>query len=285
MKMRKKVMTMSGKPESKIGKTLMQVIGASVTGASHKLSGKPCQDSIKVNRTYKDSIALLAAADGHGSDKSPFSADGSKIAVDVFHTIMTRYYKKEREDLDRFSTFLHREGDTVVAKEIVREWRLRVKKLHKDRNSGNGEGDNVYLLYGSTLLGLLITPTFYFAFCLGDGDILLLTADSAQHIVENTQQLGVQTYSLCQESAWRKAVTAVRRRPDEAHAFMLATDGFSNSYPDEQLFLSACGEYYTAVNRCGANSVWGSLNNWLSETSEKGSGDDISVLIACDNDL
>jgi serine/threonine protein phosphatase PrpC len=267
----------------------MRVISACVKGASHKRSGKPCQDSIKVNRTSKQAVTLIAAADGHGSAHSPYSEEGSKIAADTFQTVMSRYFRKHKNALDKLNTFLHREGDTTVAKEIEKEWKKRVRKKHRFSRRPESEisSPDFYRRYGSTLLGLLITSSFYFAFQLGDGDILLLTADSAEHIIKGTVQLGVDTYSLCQDEAWRRVVTTVGRRSDtaEPHAFMLATDGFSNSYPDEELFLRACREYYSAIEEHGANTVWGSLSDWLSETSEKGSGDDISVLIACNNDL
>ncbi|MCL1904310.1 MAG: protein phosphatase 2C domain-containing protein [Oscillospiraceae bacterium] len=269
----------------------MRVIGVCVTGASHKLAGKPCQDNIKVNRVFKKDMTLLAVADGHGSDKSPFSEEGSKIAVDVFHTIISAAFKKHKNDINKLGTFLHREGDTTIAKEIEKEWKSRVRKSHRVNNRSNDDDIksdfNLWRQYGSTLLGLLITSSFYFAFQLGDGDILLLTENRAEHIISGDKQLGVDTHSLCHDESWRKAITQVRHRHDDVtpHAFMLTTDGFSNSYPDEEMFLKTCCEYYTAINLHGTNTVWGRLQRWLEETSEKGSGDDISVLIACDKKL
>ncbi|MCL1789222.1 MAG: protein phosphatase 2C domain-containing protein [Oscillospiraceae bacterium] len=268
----------------------MRVIGVCVTGASHKHSGKPCQDNIKVNRVFRKEMTLLAVADGHGSDKSPFSEEGSKIAVDVFHTIMSKAFKKHRNDVDKFSTFLRHEGDTTIAKGIEKEWKNRVIKSHRNKGRGHEIGNSdsgLYRQYGSTLLGLLVTSSFYFAFQLGDGDILILTENQAERIIEGDKQLGVDTHSLCQDESWRKVFTRVHHRfgGSTPHAFMLTTDGFSNSYPDEEKFLQTCHGYYTAICRYGTNTVWGSLQKWLNETSEKGSGDDISVLIACDKEL
>jgi serine/threonine protein phosphatase PrpC len=92
--------------------------------------------------------------------------------------------------------------------------------------------------------------------------------------------LGTETHSLSRPDAWKRAIVAVGRLPDAdtPHAFMLATDGFSNSYSTEAAFLQTCVEYYAAIREHGADAVSGNLNAWLNETSENGSGDDITVV-------
>ena len=62
--------------------------------------------------------------------------------------------------------------------------------------------------------------------------------------------------------------------------FMLSTDGFSNSYKNEDEFKKTCKEYFEMVNQYGADTVDANLNSWLTETSEQGCGDDITVLMA-----
>ena len=61
---------------------------------------------------------------------------------------------------------------------------------------------------------------------------------------------------------------------------MLSTDGFSNSYKNEQEFVKICTEYYEMIKEHGADVIDANLKSWLSETSEMGCGDDITVLIA-----
>ena len=57
--------------------------GESVKGASHERSGMPLQDSCLIQE-ISDNIAILAVADGHGSEKCPRSKSGSQIAVNTF---------------------------------------------------------------------------------------------------------------------------------------------------------------------------------------------------------
>ena len=59
------------------------VFGKSVRGAAHIRSGTECQDSFRIT-LRGDGMAVLAASDGHGSKKSPYSRLGSRIAAGVF---------------------------------------------------------------------------------------------------------------------------------------------------------------------------------------------------------
>jgi serine/threonine protein phosphatase PrpC len=63
-------------------------------------------------------------------------------------------------------------------------------------------------------------------------------------------------------------------------AFLLATDGFANSYPSDAEFLRTCAWYYAAIREHGAKTVARNLKRWLRETGESGSGDDITALFA-----
>lgn len=62
--------------------------------------------------------------------------------------------------------------------------------------------------------------------------------------------------------------------------FLMSSDGFANSYKNETEFARTCLEYYEAVNQYGVKAIKENLKAWLSETSELGCGDDITVLMA-----
>ena len=248
------------------------VFGKSVQGASHIRSGTECQDSCK-KVILDDGTIILAVADGHGSKSCPYSKTGSRIAVNVFCDTLKSLYEGYAENLDQLPTYLNREGDTQVSKAIDAEWKRRVVERHKKNKRGidrldNGE-DNlpaVYKQYGSTLLGLLITKGFVFGFQLGDGDIL-----------------GVETHSLSRDNSWEKAITTVRRinASDNPPAmFSLSTDGYANSYKTEAEFHATIKDYLGMLKEHGSKAICDNLPGWLSETSEMGCGDDITMLIA-----
>lgn len=266
--------------------------GECVKGATHKRSGAPLQDSKKIVEV-SDSITILAVADGHGSSKCPRSDRGSMIAVNAFCNVMNNYlisYGQNDNGIMNLVTFLNREGDVRFAQDVCEEWQARVKQSfykNKDdkfiKEDGTFDWKNIYSLYGTTLLGMLITDTFVFSFQIGDGDITIVTSDSISPVVEAEKFLGTETHSLSKENAWMKAATSIRRKDIEdnvPYLYMLSTDGFANSFVNEREFQKACRDYYNMIGQHGFNAVKENLSQWLKETSELGCGDDVTVVLA-----
>ena len=265
-----------------------QIYGVSVQGASHVRNQIPCQDNFK-QLQVSDHAVILAVADGHGSASCPYSKTGSKIAVNVFCAIMEDLLNGFVDNEEQLLTYLNREGELTIAQDIDAEWKRRVWKAHIDNKrekplDDNGEIDKaaVYKQYGTTLLGLFITERYIFAFQLGDGDMVYVDASGVQPIIEGDKILGTETHSLCKLDAWKKAISMIRMREEtEApHLFMISTDGFSNSYRTQEEYFVSCKDYYALILEHGFEAVAGQIKDWLKETSELGSGDDITLALA-----
>ena len=144
-----------------------------VKGATHVRNQMPCQDNKRIVE-ISDKIAIVAVADGHGSSKCPRSDRGSMIAVNSFYEVMKNYLKVYGEDetgLSNLITFLNREGDMRFAQDVCEEWQARVKQsFYKNKvdgmtdEDGNIKWPSVFSLYGTTLLGMLVTDSFVFSF-------------------------------------------------------------------------------------------------------------------------
>lgn len=263
------------------------IFGESVQGASHIRINKECQDSCKKIDFIED-VAIIAVADGHGSDSCPFSKTGSEIAVNVFCKVMTDFCSHFEDNMDALMTYLNREGDTKVAQVIDAEWKKRVYKQHINNKreiliDANGEKDkaSVYKQYGSTLLGIMITNTYVFAFQLGDGDIMYIDGDGVKLVIEGDKILGTETHSLSKKDSWKKAITVVSKRDAEMnlpHLYMLSSDGMANSFTSQEEFYKTCNEYFGLIGEHGCKTVAGNLKDWLNETSTMGCGDDITVM-------
>ena len=223
-----------------------------VKGATHVRNQMPCQDNKKIIK-ISDEITIIALADGHGSSKCPRSDRGSMIAVNSFYHIMKKYleiYGEDEEDITHLMTFLNREGDVRFAQDVCEEWQARVKQsFYKNKVEGmtNEDGSikwpSVFSLYGTTLLGMLITDSFVFSFQIGDGDISAVTKDAVEPLVEPEKFLGTETHSLSKPDAWRKAVTSVHRleaESRESYMYILSTDGFANSYTSDKEYQKTC---------------------------------------------
>lgn len=265
------------------------VFGRSIQGESHIRSGLKCQDSNK-KVLLEDGTIILAVADGHGSKDCPYSSTGSRTAVNVFCHIMENLYVSYKDMPDQLASYLNREGDTQVSKSIDTEWKKRIVERHREnkrpiRKTPDGEDDlaSIYKQYGTTLLGLLITRNYVFAYQLGDGDICYVNSDGLELVVEPEKILGVETHSLSRENSWQKAITAVRRitvRDNLPAMFSLSSDGYANSYKSEAEFHATIKDYLTMLGEHGSKAISDNLPGWLAETSEMGCGDDITMLIA-----
>lgn len=272
------------------------IYGESVKGATHERTAMPLQDSKKIVE-ISDNITILSVADGHGSSKCPLSEYGSKIAVNVFCDVMKKYienYSESKKALAGLVSYLNREGDTRFAQEICEEWQARVRRSfdkRKDKKANYGhlmDGDKVvswekvYSLYGTTLLGMLITDTFIFSFQIGDGDINIVTADNIEPLVDPEKFLGTETHSLSKVDAWKKSVSSIKMKNAKAdlpYLYMLSTDGFSNSYKSDEDFKKTCRDYFAMIGQHGFDAIQENLGRWLKETSELGCGDDITLVM------
>ncbi len=268
---------------------IRRVFGASVQGASHIRSGRECQDSFKKLIKDEDTV-ILAVADGHGSDACPYSKTGSYVAVNVFCKILGDYLDTYAAQPEMLFTFLKRESDIKIAREIDTQWKHRILKLHTRckrevplDGSGNKDKEAIYRMYGSTLLGLVLTREFLFAFQLGDGDIIKVSEEGVCNIIEADKILGTETHSLSKNESWNKAITFIRKQEENKQLpvmYMLSTDGLANSYKDDHEFRKTCRDYYELLKEHGVKAVSDQLKIWLQETSELGSGDDITALFA-----
>lgn len=272
------------------------IYGECVKGATHERNGSPLQDSKRIEEVAEN-ITIISVADGHGSSKCPLSEFGSKMAVNVFCDVMKRYiesYGKSKKEMTGLISYLNREGDTRFAQEICEEWQSRVrrsferkdnKEIYSDLLDGDKVTDweKVYSLYGTTLLGLLITDTFIFSFQIGDGDINVVTSEEISPLVEPEKFLGTETHSLSKVDAWKKSVSSLKMKnikSDLPYLYMLSTDGFANSYKNDEEFKKTCKEYYDMIRHHGFDAVKENLGSWLKETSELGCGDDITLVLA-----
>lgn len=276
---------------------MQRIIGESIQGYTHIQRNLECQDR-KLSRELEDGSLVLSVADGHGSRSCPYSGTGAELAVNTFCKLIDELHFGfqnagdlfDFQNAEDFSGFLNHQGSLKFAQTVERAWKEAVQTLHREKGlpmpmtqTGEEDLNALYRLYGTTLLGLLIAPTFVFAFQIGDGDITYADDGGVQPVVVADKLLGVESHSLCSREAWKKAVSTVHFQPWEQHlpcAFLLSTDGLSNSYADDEAFGQTCAQYFEALKTYGPDTVEENLPEWLSETSRLGCGDDTTLLMA-----
>ena len=115
---------------------------------------------------------------------------------------------------------------------------------------------------------------------LGDGDFLCLEEDGAVRAALEPDQrhLGNATTSLCLPDAL-EAFRYRRWQGDLPRMVLGSTDGYGNSFRSETGFKKALQDYALLLETHGWQSVSDRLPQWLTETSQQGSGDDISLAL------
>ena len=262
------------------------ILGRSVQGFSHIRNKKPCQDWYEALRINNPGAAydIIAVADGHGSLSCPYSGDGSRLAARTFCKLMREYCGAyDEEGLRRFIN----EKKLELSKKIVETWEEDVIKFHtregREPSTGLDERQNILKQYGTTLLGILIAPSFVYSFRIGDGNMVYIDSDVTEELLEGDKILGVETWSMSSAKAWQKSHYEVRNFGESLkknHMYMLTTDGFVNSYETDKDFYLTCQAYYQMFLEGKSKDIDQNLSFWLDEVSEKGCGDDITAVFA-----
>jgi len=271
--------------------------GVSVRGASHQRSGLPNQDSIQwyPRRPGRYGPPLvMVVSDGHGSAKSFRSDVGSEIAAKRTRETVRQLLKSEI--VSSHPSIIKRLIDERLPRDLVQNWRKAVDKHISENPFKDDEfarlekkegilackkvQENPYLAYGATLLVVLISKNFIYFLQLGDGDILIVTdnGEVIRPLPKDDRLIANETTSLSQRLAWQEFRSSFIPLADFPPALiLLSSDGYSNSFRDEESFLKVGRDFLDLMQNEGSKMVWYNLHNWLHEASQLGSGDDISL--------
>ncbi len=264
--------------------------GKTVRGASHVRAGLPNQDALWWSpESGAGPPLILAISDGHGSAKSFRSHIGANFAVEQA-TKQIKNFVLENNQRDRPAV------QKQLPKIIVSQW-LKAVNLHiqevpftheewalLEKKEGATARDAVVnrpsLAYGATLLAVVVTEEFILYLQLGDGDILCVDSygKTTRPFTLDERLIANQTTSLCIEDAWREVrVRLVPHSENSPALILVSTDGYSNSFRSETDFLQIGQDYQEMIRSRGMDFVVQQLPNILSDTSQQGSGDDITL--------
>ncbi|MBN2795053.1 MAG: protein phosphatase 2C domain-containing protein [Clostridia bacterium] len=257
-----------------------------VTGKSHVKIKMPNQDAA-LSKTISDEILITAVADGHGSKRCFRSHLGANYAVEsavtILEEIQDRLFKDGALNLKAFGKF--------YTKQIVKLWRDKVDADLKEHpleeniiedNDKKSIKKNPYIVYGSTLLIVILVKDFIVCYQLGDGDILFISKSKkvSKPIKRDERHIANDTSSLCLLKPEKEFKIKVFR--DLKHVLkmiIISTDGYSNSFSSEHDFMKVGSDLIEIALEDGFEVIDENLKEWIEETSNLGSGDDTSVSV------
>jgi len=209
-------------------------------------------------------------ADGHGSSSCPYSAEGAEAAV-----------LAAAELLEKMLSNLQDHKEIWLPKQLESEWKNAVESIHIKKGRAKDELFTP-VLYGSTLIAIAATASSVFAMQIGDGNILMVDQNGKTHsILAEEESVGEDTESLCLKEAWKHVRTQFIKldETDGNVLFMLSTDGYANSFASGAGFLKAGTDFFNLWQEDGLSFIQENLPEWLRQSSDKGSGDDIALAL------
>lgn len=255
-----------------------------VQGASHKRKQLVCQD-FSCSAHFGDSAAA-AVADGHG-DKRYFRSDiGSQFAALAALSAVREFVKREEHG------FASSDADAKLGqlkKNIILSWNRKVAAhyashpfreeelslLSEHRKNLLREGHLVETAYGTTLIAAAMTPYYWFGLQIGDGDCFAICEGEKIFVPREDGLVGNITTSLCEPDAYFKFHHIYG--PEPPSAVVMTTDGVRNSFSSKEYYADFMDQVVRQFSTEKKKRTSAELKSFLSNMSERGSGDDLSV--------
>lgn len=276
-----------------------QVIGASVRGASHVRAELPNQDAIAwAPASGRGAAIVLTVSDGHGSAKAFRSDIGARLATQTALRTGLELLKLQRKTQNL--SLLKHTAEERLPQGLVRGWYQAVEEdLEKhplseaelatlEQREGSTARQllttNPVIAYGATVLAVMIAEHAIIYLQLGDGDLLAVsdTGEVIRPLPPDSRLFANETTSLSSPKAWRDVRVGFQRLSGRPPALVaLSTDGYANSFATDQAFLQVGGDLLAFLRSDGVKQTVANLPSWLTEASERGSGDDITVGLVC----
>lgn len=280
----------------------------------------PCQDKSMAGEFISgDGIkfTFLCACDGHGGASYFRSDKGADFAIQVLQDILIRNmkrinelalngeYKKIKEQLslaitkrwkEKVESDLNNNPITELEYQYLEEEKPEAVEKYK-------QGISLASIYGCTMISYFATESYWYALQIGDGDFAISYDGKTfeMPMPEDSSCFLNQTTSLCDDNAVNEfrwiANTTIPQ------FVFCSTDGIANSFRDNTTLISNFylpvaqlfneEDQYEKCHQC-KNNVCDikcrfelckqEIENYLPMLSKKGSGDDISLVLAAQID-
>ena len=268
-------------------------------GASHLTSGRPCQDA-----SFSGTIGnlhLAIVSDGHGGERYVRSEYGARFAVDAAREIILQSALMPWQDSSERLLYIE---------ELVSLWKLKVMSHYMSHPLSPTEQSiiyrslaiehilstqEIYTLYGCTLMAACIHEDGWFAFQIGDGKCVTIhplqtdldfPENNSKFLIPNSKLVTEpipnddrcflnMTTSLCEAFAESSFRYAGGDKDSIPSAIFLGTDGIDTSWGSRELLHDF---YLEILKHCSSReTILQELREVLPKLSEKGSHDDMSI--------
>ena len=280
-------------------------------GESHKATDKVCQDYSYCS--VKDELSIAIVCDGHGGEHYFRSNIGAEIATNVTVDCVTRFVNQIDSELFQSKPFTQKSANTTEAanlslltkqtqiddafaqlfSSIIFNWSEQISQHASTTPTSEWEKSNVpqkYLdklsqnvniekIYGCTLMCYVQTPTYWFAFQIGDGKCFAFTEDGKwlEPIPWDEQCFLNKTTSMCDSRAIDEFRYCYQGDGTYPMAIFLGSDGIDDSFGANENIVNFYIQILKLFLTKSVHEVEESLHESLPQLSKIGSKDDMSI--------
>lgn len=292
-------------------------------GESHIISERPCQDYAYADSS--DTISIAIVSDGHGGEAYFRSDQGSRFLVDITKHSVKSFVETISEQNDSvfvgqpFTQYIKENGTDCQVKSkahkmlmwlfssIISQWNANIAKhaiendltewelSHVDEkyrveflNKRNDPEATFEKTYGCTLMAYVQTPTYWFAFQIGDGKLVrmnivneLLYCD--QPVPWDNRCFLNKTTSICDSNALEEFRYCYQGDGIFPTAIFIGSDGIDDSYGDGEQLYNFYANLFKQIAKSGKQEAYNVLKRSLPKISKIASKDDMSVACVYDD--
>ncbi len=278
-----------------------KVAHACVRGSSHQRWGLPNQDAAQCTVTpgAQGTVAVAVVSDGHGSPRNFRSQVGSSLAVSTVARTLQGFLREsvagngqvpfvpeqvhelERKIVSGWLAAVHSD----LERNPFTQAELAALEKEDGLESRAAVESSPEVAYGATLLAAGATDKVLLYLQLGDGEILSVsgTGTTTRPLPPDDRLIANETTSLSQPEAWKEFRSSWVTRPALPSLVLLSTDGYANSFSSDEDFLKTGQDYLEIIRQQGIASLAEELPTILTEATQQGSGDDITLAILQDD--
>lgn len=167
-----------------------------------------------------------------------------------------------------------------------------IRERYAQRKAAEGKLEKILYLYGTTLRASVIGGKYIFSMAIGDGDTVMLTDRGVRWLIPKSPAFETGTYSMCDSFSEilsefmfsytdiQKEETGLGSNSYNMKMIMLSTDGFRNSFYDDDDFCAKVGEIYLSLQKRGTKHFSRTLKRLFTRlTRESVYQDDITAVV------
>ena len=279
------------------------------------MADKPCQDASYSKTTGEMSIAIVC--DGHGGERYFRSDVGAQCAIEATKDAVETFIKAVDENLFKGKPLTRKQAIASEAKtniltkdtptdsalrqlfaSVIFNWREKIARHAQENPLTEGErakvdgrycdafenGNGIEKTYGCTLMCYVHTPSWWFAFHIGDGKCIAFDMDGqwSEPIPWDDRCFLNRTTSLCDAEALDGFRYCYCGDGSYPLAVFLGSDGIDDSFGETENMVNFYIQILKLLLSEGESQALATLKDSLPQLSKMGSKDDMSVACVYD---